>query len=117
MAKRYKNPPIIEALCEFQFETDAPWDLTSIGLIYDKLKELFPKKQQLQLNFAIAATSETSGQTGNLPMIPLVRFLDNEEKKLVQLGQNLLTVNHLKRCHPECCVKISTKEASKEEYS
>jgi uncharacterized protein (TIGR04255 family) len=36
MTKRYNNPPIIEALCEFQFDTDVSWDLTLIGLIYDK---------------------------------------------------------------------------------
>src|SRR5947209_10384383 len=30
------------------------------------------------------------------PMIPLVRFLDVDGKALVQIGQNLLTVNHLK---------------------
>ena len=96
MTKRYKNPPLIEALCEFQFETDVSWDLTLIGLVYDKLKEYFPKKQQLQLNLAIAATSETSEQVGNIPLLPLVRFLDKDEKTLFQLGQNLLTVNHLK---------------------
>jgi uncharacterized protein (TIGR04255 family) len=96
MTKRYNNPPIIEALCEFQFDTDVSWDLTLIGLIYDKLKEFFPKKQQLPLNLAIAATSETNEQAGNIPLLPLVRFLDSDEKKLVQLGQNLLTVNHLK---------------------
>jgi len=96
MTKRYKNPPLIEAICEFQFDSDIPWDLTLIGLIYDKLKEDFPKKLQLQLNLAIAASTEASQQTGNLPMLPLMRFLDKDEKRLVQIGQNLLTINHLK---------------------
>lgn len=96
MPKRYKNPPIIEALCEFQFNEDLPWDLTLIGLIYDKLKDIFPKKQQLQLELAIAAAAQANEQTGTLPMIPLVRFLDNNEKKLVQIGQNLLTVNQVR---------------------
>ena len=95
MPKRYNNPPIIEALCEFQFDEDVPWDLTLIGLIYDKLKDYFPKKQQLQLDLALAAT-QINPQIGTVPMIPLMRFLDRDEKKLVQIGQNLLTVNHLK---------------------
>jgi len=96
MPKRYENPPIIEALCEFQFDEGAPWDLTLIGLLYDKLKDFFPKKQQLQLDLAIAAAAQTIQQTENVPMIPLVRFLDSDEKKLIQVGQNLLTVNQVK---------------------
>ncbi len=96
MPKRYNNPPIIEALCEFQFDEDVPWDLTLIGLIYDKLKDDFPKKQQLQLDLALAAATQANQQIGPMPMIPLVRFLDKDEKKLVQIGQNLLTVNQLK---------------------
>lgn len=96
MTKRYINPPIIEALCEFQFDQASPWDLTLIGQVYDELKETFPKKQQLQITFAAATTSEVSEQIGTIPMIPLMRFLDNDGRVLVQLGQNLLTVNHLR---------------------
>ena len=65
-------------------------------LFYDKLKALFPKKQQLPLNFAVAVTAQTDEPTGPAPMFPFVRFLDSDEKRLVQIGQNLLTVNHLK---------------------
>jgi uncharacterized protein (TIGR04255 family) len=96
MTKRYKNSPIIEAICEFHFSSNMSWDLTFIGLIYEKLKDSFPKKQQLQVNIALATTSDTNEQTGIMPMIPLVRFSDSNEKMLVQLGQSLLTINHLK---------------------
>lgn len=85
MPKRYNNPPIIEALCEFQFDEDVQWDLTLIGLIYDKLKDYFPQKKQLQLDLALAAATQTNQQIGPVPMIPLVRFLDSDEKKLVQI--------------------------------
>src|SRR2546430_7525943 len=27
MSKKYKKPPIVEAVCEFQFEEDSSWDL------------------------------------------------------------------------------------------
>lgn len=96
MTKRYKNPPIIEAICEFHFSSDIPWDLTYIGLIYEKLKESFPKKQQLHINFALTVASDANEQIGTVPMIPLVRFSDSNDKMLIQLGQGLLTVNHLK---------------------
>ncbi len=95
MVKRYRNSPIVEALCEFQFDTDTPWDLTLPGLIYDKLKFSFPNKEQLPLNLAMAITSGLNDQPGNSLLLPLMRFLDYEENKLFQLGQNLLTINHL----------------------
>ena len=36
MGIKYKKPPIVEALCEFQFISDRPLDLTLHGLIYEK---------------------------------------------------------------------------------
>jgi len=99
MSKRYKVPPIVEALCEFQFantDLDVPWDITLIGLVYDKLKGIFPKKQQLPLNLAIVASSEINEQNEEIPLLPLIRLSSSDDTKLVQLGQNLLTVNHLK---------------------
>lgn len=99
MSKKYKTPPIVEALCEFQFVDtglDAPWDITLIGLIYDKLRNFFPRKEQIPLNIAIAATSATNDKKEYTPLLPLIRFLDRDNKNLVQIGQNLLTVNHLK---------------------
>ena len=35
------NPPIIEAICEFQLMPDSPWDLTIHGLIYETIKNTF----------------------------------------------------------------------------
>ena len=46
MGRRYKNPPIVEALCEFEFISSQPWDLTIPGLIYEKVKDEFPDKRQ-----------------------------------------------------------------------
>jgi hypothetical protein len=34
VGKKYKNSQIIEALCEFQFEQNPPWDLAIPGIIY-----------------------------------------------------------------------------------
>ncbi|MGQ0654564.1 MAG: TIGR04255 family protein [Betaproteobacteria bacterium] len=46
MPKKYKNPPIIEAICEFRFSETSPWDLTIPGLIYELVKDKFPKRVQ-----------------------------------------------------------------------
>jgi uncharacterized protein (TIGR04255 family) len=46
MGKRYKKPPIVEALFEFQFVPGREWDLTIPGLIYKKVKRRFPNRKQ-----------------------------------------------------------------------
>ena len=48
MTKRYTNPPLVEALCEFQFDPSTAWDLTLIGLIYDQLKDIFPEESNFR---------------------------------------------------------------------
>ncbi len=97
MTQRYSNPPLVEALCEFQFDPSNAWNITLIGSIYDQLKESFPRREQLQVAFSGTVAPQTSVQIGAISIgpMPLVRFLDNERKVLVQIGQNLLTVNHL----------------------
>lgn len=96
MPKRYSNPPIIEALCEFQFEPNAAWDLTVPGLIYEEIKDTFPKRLQLQLHSSQISlngidTTEITGQ-----VVPLMRFQRTDDLALIQIGPNLLTVHHLK---------------------
>lgn len=46
MVRKYKHPPIVEALCEFQFIPSQPWDITIPGLLYDRINSEFPVKQQ-----------------------------------------------------------------------
>lgn len=91
MSKKYRKPPVIEVLCEFQFEPDTSWDLTKIGLIYEEVKDTFPKRLQLQsLPFAADAV-EIVEQT-----MPLMRFQRSDDLALIQVAPNFLAVNHLK---------------------
>lgn len=94
MGKRYKRPPIIEALCEFQFEADSPWDLVIPGLVYEQVRDAFPKRRQAKvLDVGISAGPETV--EGQVRTIDRMQFLDEEEKALVQVGPRLLAVSHL----------------------
>lgn len=38
----YKNPPIIEALCAFQFEEDPNWTISIPGKLHDKISDKYP---------------------------------------------------------------------------
>ncbi len=96
MARRYKNSPIVEALCEFQFEPGLPWDLTIPGLVYEEISDEFPKKRQAkQLQVELSATVD-EGITQKVAASDRMQFLREDEKALVQVGPNLLVINHLK---------------------
>jgi len=95
VSKTYKNSPISEAVCEFQFGQDSPWDLTIPGLIYEKVRGTFPKKSQFaQVTLGISTTEGTIGQ--QLETMPVMKFSSEDEKVLIQVGTRLLSVNHLK---------------------
>src|SRR5258708_36609831 len=94
MSKRYEASPIIEALCQFQFEPDAYLDLTIPGLIYEQVKKDFPKRNQVaQVNIGVAVNAEIIGQ--QIGALPLMQFMREDSNTLIQVGQNLLTINQL----------------------
>ena len=67
MGRRYKNPPIVEALCEFEFISSQPWDLTIPGLIYEKVKDEFPdKRQQIGKGFNLSLQKKVLSIKWNL---------------------------------------------------
>jgi uncharacterized protein (TIGR04255 family) len=96
MGRLYENSPIIEALCDFRFEPSQPWDWTIPGLVYDKVKQEFPTKQQQNL-----VEVELRPEPQELP--PTVRggvarmqFVREDKSALLQIGPDQLIVNHLK---------------------
>ena len=96
MGKLYENPPLIEALCEFRFEPSQPWDWTIPGLVYDKIKSDFPKKrQQNVLQVELQAEREEVAQSVK-GGIARMQFLRDDEHALIQVGPDLLVINHLK---------------------
>ena len=91
--KRYRNPPIVEAICEFQFMSEKPWDLTLHGLIYDRVKGTYPNKKQLQgLEFELRPTPAGFEQK-MLSSQSRTQFFSADEQSLIQVGPDLLVVN------------------------
>lgn len=95
MSKKYINPPIIEALCEFQFEPGAPWDITMPGLIYNEMKEEYPHKEQIR-TIEVEIRPEGGEVQPRITGSRRMRFLNEDRKALIQIDVNLLSVNHLK---------------------
>jgi len=94
MSKKYQDPPIVEALCEFQFEPTEPWNPTIPGLIYALLQSDFPKARTMQAFELNAATSDV-GLAQQFRANERAVFLTDDEKSLVQVGQHLLVTNQL----------------------
>lgn len=95
MSKKYSNPPIVEALCEFQFVPGQLWDMTIPGLIYEKISGRFPVKQQ-QMGFGLGFQPKEGGIEQKVEMSQRMQFFREDKTALVQISSDLLTVNHLK---------------------
>jgi uncharacterized protein (TIGR04255 family) len=95
MGRRYNNPPIIEALCELRFEPSLPWDLAIPGLLYEKVQDDFPKRRQVRA-FETSVSASPEGVEQQVRTADRMQFLREDERALIQVGPDLLAVNHLK---------------------
>jgi len=94
MSRKYQNPPVIEAVCEFHLMPDVNWDITIPGLLYEKLRTRFPTKGRvvIQENQIVSSPQGVEQQTTNRE---LVRFLSPDQKTFIQLGEKILTIHCL----------------------
>jgi len=95
MPRRYKKPPLIEALCEFQFEGSQPWDWTVPGLVYEKIHDQFPKKRQESVLEIAMQPSQDKILQQMKAGVAKMQFLRDDETALIQVGPDLLAINHL----------------------
>jgi uncharacterized protein (TIGR04255 family) len=92
----FKNPPIVEVICEFRFSQDSKSDPTIPGLLYEKLKTDFPIKES-KIDQEIEITAEERGvRHGVKNPNPLAAFFSQDRKSLIQIGTNKLSIHHLK---------------------
>lgn len=92
---KYSEPPIVEVICEFRFVPGEPWDPTVPGLIYERLKDIFPLRRSRR-RIQSEARAEAQGVHQEIQVTELAQFLREDEIAFVQIGPNLLSVNHLK---------------------
>lgn len=81
MPRVYAQPPLVEALAEFQFVSSDAWDWTVPGLLYGRIKRSFPTKRalptvQLQVRTAPDAEPEEVRQG-----IARMQFLTAHERR------------------------------------
>lgn len=95
MGKKYRNPPIIEAICEFRLTQDTDWDLTVPGLFYERVKEFFPDREQRVVQ-EVELTQEPQGFQQRIRASERILLFAQDRKTLIQLGPRLLVINVLK---------------------
>lgn len=93
MQRKYKNPPLVELVCEFQVAPDCAWDLTMPGLIYEKVRGEFPdRKPHLLHHFEVASGRESIGQKFRTEQ--RVLFHAREDRRVfLEVGPRLLGVH------------------------
>lgn len=95
VGKKYKNPPVVEALCEIYFH-ESKWDGTLPGLFFEKVKESYPKKRELeQIGVQVSVSKETQAaqvQRG----ARRIQFIKEDGSRLIQIENNLLVINQLR---------------------
>lgn len=95
MGRRYANPPIEEAVCEFRLTAETRWDLTVPGLLYEKLKGQFPEKEQ-RMAQEVELIHGPEGLQQQIRTSERLLFFTKDRKMLVQIGPRILAVNVLK---------------------
>ena len=93
ITKKYKNSPLIETICEFQFIHKDQWDATIPGMLYEKIKRDYQIKKQRTDLIALAGIQPDANMSD---LTALTQFYNAKEDALVQIGKNILTVNCLK---------------------
>ncbi len=96
MAKTsYKNPRLIEALCEIHFEPGPAWDATLFGLFYERIRDAFPEKRELRnVEVGFQADDRELSQYVREAGVRM-RFVRRDNTAMVQVAPNLLVVNQL----------------------
>ena len=69
--------------------------MTIPGLLYEKINGEFPVKQQ-QMAFGIGFQPKEGGMEQRVEMSQRMQFFRSDKSALVQVGPDLLTINHLK---------------------
>ncbi|MDO9532069.1 MAG: TIGR04255 family protein [Deltaproteobacteria bacterium] len=95
MENKIINYPIIEALCEFKFTPAQSWDITIPGIFYERIKSEFPTKEQ-QVSFGVGFSPQKGTIEQKVELQQRIRFWRKDKSIVIQVGPNLLAMNHLK---------------------
>ncbi len=97
--REYKNPPIEEALCEFRFEPESEWNPMLPLSFRESIKSSYPgtPRQKTPIEADVHAGSENGGPSFLLKQeVSRMQFPSEDGKKLVAIGQNVVSAHTLR---------------------
>lgn len=104
MTKTYKNPPLLEAVCEFRFELSSEYSKEQIATFYEKIKGDFSlqkkgKVHQFQFKIEPDKTTKENQKSINQDFHEFEQYLSSDEKYSVQLDGGRVSIHRVKPYH------------------
>lgn len=98
MGEPLKNPPLVEAVCEFRFDPASEWDWTVPGRLFDKIGDEFSERSEVR---RLEVTVEQGGEKSPSPAVietgpDRIQLKRPDGSAMVQVGPKLLAINHLR---------------------
>ena len=96
--RRYKNPPIEEALCEFRFAPTPDWDFTIPGKLQTALGDEYCGKPREQMAVEVGLQVH-EGKPANLQYgegLAKIQLVTKEGTRLVGVGPDTLSIHMLR---------------------
>lgn len=95
MSRNYAKAPILEAVCEFVFSQDSQWDIAVPGLMFERVKDRYPKRKQTR-SISPGLARDSDALEFQVQTMERIQFLNDDEKTLLQVGPHLLSINRLR---------------------
>ncbi len=93
MARTYKKPPLLEAVCDFRFSSSQQWDWTIPGLFYEQIQDTFPNKNQI--NVVETRVDPNEGKVVQQSQLKM-QFISADGAAVLQIGSDNLTIHQLR---------------------
>ena len=99
--RRYKNPPIEEAICEFGFQAGKPWDLTVPGKLQTELGGEYAGAPR-EHRFLEVGLETQVGKASNVRYsegLRRVQLITADGRRMVGVGPEVLSIHILRPYH------------------
>lgn len=101
MSKTYKNPPLLEAVCEFRFVVGGELSTENIRAFYSAIQVSFPKQKKGKMNkleFHIDAekTPEENKKNISQDYYEFEQYFSDDEKCSIQLDGGRVSIHRIK---------------------
>lgn len=96
MSKTLVNPPLAEVVCEFRFDTGGRWDWAIPGMLYERIRHEFPRREQVKQGGGYPLwAGENEGPISVGGVVDRLRLSSEDGATFVNLSPYQLFINRL----------------------